>query len=50
MKSWRYRSAFQIICLMGFLVLWQAGSAQAQASALGQGKPVANTKWKKSPI
>jgi len=39
MKSWRYRSALQIICVMGFLVLWQAGSAPAQTSALGQGKP-----------
>jgi thioredoxin 1 len=39
MQSWRYRGVLGVICLMGFLVLWQAWPTQAQGSAPPKGQP-----------
>ena len=39
MKSWRYGGVPGLICLMGFLLLWQALPSQAQGSAPVKGKP-----------
>ncbi len=39
MKSWRYGGVLGLICLMGFLLLWQALPSQAQGSAPAKGRP-----------
>jgi thioredoxin 1 len=39
MKSWCYRQVIGLICLMGFLMIWQPVPTLAQGAAPAPGKP-----------